>query len=118
MASFCYKDLGLALAAMTVRRFRRNKLFFFSLFFSEQAGSKYSNARLYKKKTFRAKKRTSHCVGEISSHFKTPKVDPILNLSNYQAITQITRVFRTNIQMSTQFFRDRSWLFARVMSPC
>ena len=85
------------------------KLYFFSFFV---LNGPVPGTPRHAYKTFRAKKmRRSDCVGQISRHKSSPKVDPTLKLSNYKATTQISHVFRTRSQMLTPFFRDWSWFF-------
>ena len=46
--------------------------------------------------------------------YLTPKVDPVPKQSNYKTNTQMTHVFRTEVQMFTPLFRDRSWFVAHL----
>ena len=65
---------------------------FFFIFFSERAASRCTPRHACK--TCRPNIRRSDCVEPISSHILMPKVDPILNLSNYKAARQITPLSR------------------------
>ena len=47
----------------------------------------------------------------------TPKLDPTLKPSNYKQLRKM-HVFRTKVQMSTPFLRNRSWNFAYKCSAC
>ena len=47
------------------------------------------------------------CVG-------SPKVDPTLKLSNYEAMSQRLHFYRTNVETSTSCFGDISCFFANV----
>ena len=96
--------------SIMVRRFLRSFYFIFMSFFflnDPIAGTPPSRHVCQK---FHANIPRPDCVGP------TPKVDPMLKLSNYKASTQITHIFRTKVQMSTPFFLNRSWFHTCSMS--
>ena len=59
-------------------------------------------------KSFEQKCEDLTAMRRASNSYLTPKVDSILELSNYYVTAQITHVFRTNVQMFVPFFGDRS----------
>ena len=76
--------------------------FFFQVF------SRYSKARM---QSFSGKcSKIWLCKAHVRSYL-TPKVDPILKLSNYKATTPITHVFWTKVQMLTPFLGDKTLKF-------
>ena len=95
--------------SIMARRFRRETAFSFFVF--NEPICRYSNVRLQKR--FTQIIEVFACVGPILSHIYRPKLILYWNeatTGNYANYTH----FRTKVQMSMSFSRNRPWNFARV----